>query len=164
MSLWNTYRGVENALENDKPLLFRLLDENIDWGKLIPYAFYRAFYKRFGRSRGYHLESFLRMLLKPVLQDFRAAHPTLRYGSFAGDATFDSYDNYSFLLKEYGFKKAVVPINARNGVPCGEVGFNENGTPICPKDGKPFAFHGNCSGNGRTERLNRYLVFKVVRH
>jgi hypothetical protein len=347
MSLWNTYRGVENALENDKPLLFRLLDENIDWGELIPYAFYRAFYKRFGRSRGYHLESFLRMLLvqrifhfvedsqllnvlrccremrdfcglhkvpdagkltrfkqdfcgwlrqvferlveltepicremdealadmlikdttgiesyvtennpkfamlkerqaksyaksnpgfdaekgkyafmpqaaetnsevkyqyidghycyaqkaavltnglgivrhldlfdqnfrlrhseipaekrdkdpkidkeigdstalKPVLRDFRAAHPNLRYGTFAGDAAYDSCDNYSFLLKEYGFKRAVVPINPRNGAPCGEVGFTENGTPICLTTGLPFQPHGSANEKHRSPRL-----------
>jgi hypothetical protein len=347
MSLWDIYRGVEKALENDKPLLFQLLDENINWDEIIPFAFYHAFYKRFGRPRGYHLESFLRMLLVqrifhfvedsqllnvlrccremrdfcglhkvpdagkltrfkqefcgwlrqvferlveltepicremdealadmlikdttgiesyvtennpkfamlkerqakyyakndpfydasagsyalmpqaaqsnvevkyqyinghfcyvqkaavlsnglgivrhldlfdtdfrlrhseiptekrskdpkidkeigdssalgPVLQDFRAAHPTLRYGTFVGDSAFDSYDNYTFLLKEYGFKRAIVPINPRNGAPCREVGFTENGTPICPSAGLPFQPHGSANGKHRSPRL-----------
>ena len=347
MSLFDIYKGVENALENDKPLLFRLLDENIDWGEIIPTGFYHAFYKRFGRPRGYHLESFLRMLLvqrifhftedsqllnvlrccremrvfcglhkvpdagkltrfkqefcgwlrqiferlveltepicremdaaladmlikdttgiesyvtennpkfamlkekqaksyakgnpgfdaekgrhtfmpqaaetnsevkyqyidghycyaqkaavltnglgivrhldlfdtdfrlrhseiptekrskdpkidkeigdstalRPVLQDFRAAHPNLHYGIFAGDAAFDSYDNYSFLLTEYGFKRAIVPINPRNGTPCGEAGFNENGTPVCPATQLPFQPKGSANEKHRSLRL-----------
>ncbi|MCL1952824.1 MAG: hypothetical protein FWF60_08365 [Oscillospiraceae bacterium] len=63
MSLLDNYRGVENALDSNKPLLFRLLNEHISWDEIIPFAFYRVFYKRFGRARAYHLESFLRMLL-----------------------------------------------------------------------------------------------------
>jgi hypothetical protein len=355
MSLWNIHRGVENALENNKPLLFRLLDEHIGWDEIIPFAFYHAFYKRFGRSREYHLESFLRMLLvqrifhftedsqllnvlrccremrdfcglhkvpdaskltrfkqefcdwlrqvferlveltepvcremdaaladmlikdttgiesyvaennpkfamlkerqaksyakvnpdfdaekgrhalmpqaaesngevkyqyidghfcyaqkaavltnglgivrhldlldqdfrlrhpevpaekrtkdpkvdkeigdstalKPVLQDFRAAHPTLRYGTFAGDSAFDSYDNYTFLLKEYGFKQAIVPLKPHNGTPRGEVSFNENGTPLCPLDDTPFLFHSKSGGKHRSLRL-KYICPKAT--
>ena len=347
MSLPDIYRGVENALESDKPLLFRLLDEHIDWSEIIPFAFYHAFYKRFGRSRAFHLESFLRMLLvqrifhftedsqllnvlrccremrdfcglhkvpdaskltrfkqefcdflrqvferlveltepvcremdaaladmlikdttgiesyvaeynpkfsmlkqrqakycakvnpdfdaekgrhalmpqaaqsnsevkyeyinghycyvqkaavltnglgivrhldlldqdfrlrhpevpsekrtkdpkvdkeigdstalKPVLRDFRAAHPTLRYGTFAGDSAFDSYDNYTFLLKEYGFKQAVVPLNPRNSAPFDANECNEHGTPICPKTKEPFRYVGICQGKHRSKRI-----------
>jgi hypothetical protein len=91
--------------------------------------------------------------LKPVLRDFRAAHPNLRYGTFSGDSAFDSYDNFTFLLKEYGFKKAIVPINPRNGAPCGEVGFNENGTPLCPRDGTPFKPCGSANEKHRSLRL-----------
>jgi hypothetical protein len=329
LSLWDIYKDVENALEADKPLLFRLLDEHLDWDEIIPFAFFMAFYKQYGRSRVYDLESFLRALflqrvfhyiedsqllntlrfsremrdfcgfakvpdaskltrfkqdfcdhirtvferlveltepicremdaaladilikdttgiesyvaennpkfprnksgespaysgaaasnpavkhqyinghmcyaqraavltnglgiirhlelfdedfrfrhpelsreprtkkpeidkeiydsiaLKPILQDFRAAHPSFRYGTFSGDSAFDSYDNYRFLLKEFGFKKVVIPFNPRRGL-AAETGFNEQGTPLCPKDDRPFAFHGNCGGNGRTERL-----------
>lgn len=347
MSLPDIYRGVENAIENDKPLLFRLLDEHISWDEIIPFAFYHAFYKRFGRARVYHLESFLRMLLvqrifhftedsqllgvlrccremrdfcglhkvpdaskltrfkqefcdglrqvferlveltepvcremdaaladmlikdttgiesyvtennpkfamlkqrqakycakndpsydasggghalmpqaaqsngevkyqyidghfcyaqkaavltnglgivrhldlldrdfrlrhpevptekrtkapkidkeigdsialKPVLQDFRAAHKTLRYGTFAGDSAFDSYDNYTFLLNEYGFKRAIVPMNPRNGTPRSDIGFTENGTPICAVTGLPFRSNGSANGKHRSPRL-----------
>jgi hypothetical protein len=355
MSLWDIYRGVKDALESNKPLLFRLLDEHISWDEIIPFAFYRAFYKRFGRPRGYHLESFLRMLLlqrifhfvedsqllnvlrycremrdfcglhkvpdagkltrfkqefcdwlrqiferlveltepicremdaaladmliedttgvesyvtennpkfamlkerqaksyaksnpgfdaekgkyafmpqaaetnsevkyqyidghycyaqkaavltnglgivrhldlfdqdfrlrhseipaekrdkdpkidkeigdstalKPVLQDFRAAHPTLRYGIFAGDSAFDSYDNYSFLLKEYGFKQAVIPLNPRNSAAAQESDFNENGTPLCPRDKTPLSLRGKSGGKNRSLRL-KYLCPKAV--
>ena len=355
MSLLDIYKGVENALENDKPLLFRLLDEHIDWSEIISPGFYHAFYKRFGRSRGYHLESFLRMLLvqrifhftedsqllnvlrccremrdfcglhqvpdaskltrfkqefcdwlrqiferlveltepicremdaaladilikdttgiesyvtennpkfkmlkerqaklyakvnpdfdaekgrhafmpqaaqsnsevkyqyidghycyalkaavltnglgivrhldlldedfrlrhpeiptekrekdpkidkeigdsialRPVLQDFRAAHPTLRYGTFAGDSAFDSYDNYSFLLKEYGFGKALIPLNPRNSATAQEIEFNENGTPLCPQDATPLSLRGKSGGKNRSLRL-KYLCPKSV--
>ena len=30
--------------------------------------------------------------LLPVLRDFKGRHPDLRYGTFSGDAAFDSYD------------------------------------------------------------------------
>jgi len=63
MSLFDTYKELENALETDTPLLFRLLDECIDWEEIIPWSFYCAFYKQFGRKREYSLESFLLMLL-----------------------------------------------------------------------------------------------------
>ena len=91
--------------------------------------------------------------LKPVLQDFRAAHPNLRYGTFAGDSAFDKYDNYTFLLKEYGFKRAVVPLNPRNSTTAQETDFNEHGTPLCPKTKKPFSFVGICRGKHRSMRL-----------
>ena len=35
MSLFDIYQGVEDALENDQPELFRLLDEHIDWYEII---------------------------------------------------------------------------------------------------------------------------------
>ena len=62
MSLLDTYRSVEERLENNKPELFLLLDEHLDWEEIIPARFYSAFYRRLGRKRGYGLESFLRAL------------------------------------------------------------------------------------------------------
>jgi hypothetical protein len=91
--------------------------------------------------------------LKPVLQDFRAAHPNLRYGTFSGDSAFDSYDNYSFLLKEYGFSRAVIPLNERNSAASQEIEFNELGTPLCPKDKTPLKAKGSCGGKHRSRRL-----------
>lgn len=73
--------------------------------------------------------------LKPVLLDFKKAHPTFHYSVFSADSAFDSYDNFAFLLKNYGFQKAIVPLNPRRGLPAADVGFNENGTPLCPADG-----------------------------
>ena len=337
MSLWGIYKDVENALEMDKPLLFRLLDEHLDWDEIIPFAFFMAFYKQYGRSRVYDLESFLRALflqrvfhyvedsqllntlrfsremrefcgfakvpdaskltrfkqefcdhirtvferlveltepicremdaaladilikdttgiesyvaennpkfpatkaaqsheysgvaasnsavkhqyinghmcyaqraavlttglgivrhlelfdedfrfrhpevpreprtkfpeidkeiydsiaLKPVLQDFRAAHPSFRYGTFSGDSAFDSYDNYTFLLKEYGFEKAVIPLNPRNSASTDAKDFNENGTPLCPLDQTPFLFHSKSGGMHRSLRL-KYICPKT---
>jgi hypothetical protein len=330
MSLYDIYHSVGERLENDKPELFRLLDEHLDWDEIIPDAFYRAFYLRTGRPRKYELESLLRALflqrvfhyaedsqllntlrfsremrdfcgfckvpdaakltrfkqdfcdhiravferlvdltepicramddkladilifdttgiesyvaennpkfpstragkpynyngcaasnpavkhqyinghmcfaqraavltnglgivrhlelfdgdfrarhpglplekrtkypdvdkeigdstaLVPVLTDLRAAHPALRYGTFSGDAAFDSYDNYAFLLRDYGIKKAVIPMNPRRGLPAADVGFNENGTPLCPRDGTPMRFAGKCGGAKRSLRF-----------
>ena len=330
MSLLDTYQSIEARLANDKPELFKLLDEHLDWDELIPHTFYTAFYQRFGRKRRYELESFLRALflqrifhyvedsqllntlrfsyemrdycgfdqvpdaskltrfkqnfckhicdvferlvdltepicremdaaladllifdttgiesyvaennpkfpntkvgktaeytgaaasnpavkhqyinghmcyaqraavltnglgivrhlelfdenfrerhpevpretrkkspevekeiydsvaLKPVLQDFRAAHPAFRYGTFAGDAAFDSYDNYTFLLKDYRFRKAVIPMNPRNSAKAHDSTFNENGTPLCPMDNTPLLLQGKSGGKNRSLRL-----------
>jgi len=338
MSLLDTYHSVKDRLENDKPELFKLLDEHLDWDDLIPDAFYTAFYKRRGRDRKYELESFMRSLflqrifhyiedtqllntlrfsyemrdycgfdkvpdpskltrfkqdfcdhirsvferlveltesicremdqaladmlifdttgiesyvaennpkfpntkvgtnmeysgvaasnpavkhqyinghmcyalraavvtnglgivrrlelfdedfrekhpevpreprsktpeidkeiydsvaLKPVLQDYRAAHPTFHYGTFSGDAAFDCYDNYSFLLKDYRFTKAIISINPRGGVPTSDAAFNENGTPLCPLDGTPFNPKGSANGAHRSPRL-KFLCPKSV--
>lgn len=62
MSLLDIYQSVEERLENDKPELFRLLDEHLDWDEIIPNTFYNAFYQRLGRNREYELESFMRAL------------------------------------------------------------------------------------------------------
>ena len=98
--------------------------------------------------------------LKPVLLDFRAAHPHLRYGTFSSDAAFDAYDNYTFLLKEYNFTKAIIPINPRRGAPVSCIGFNENGTPLCPKDGIPFIFDSKYNIKGRAPRF-KYVCPKT---
>ena len=330
MSLLDTYHNVEERLKTDKPELFKLLDEHLDWDDLIPGTFYNAFYRRFGRNRKYDLESFMKALflqrifhyiedsqllntlrfsyemrdycgfdkvpdaakltrfkqnfckhildvferlvdltepicremdkaladllifdttgiesyvaennpkfpntqagknveysgaaisnpavrlqyinghmcyaqraavltnglgivrhlelfdedfrerhpevpreprtkspeidkeiydsvaLKPVLQDFRTVNPTFNYDAFAGDAVFDRYDHYTFLIKEYGFSKAVIPLNPRGGLPNVDVNFNEYGTPLCPTYGTPFKPQGTANDANRSPRL-----------
>ena len=91
--------------------------------------------------------------LKPALLDFRAAHPTFRYSVFSADSAFDSYDNYTFLMKDYRFSKVVIPINPRNSVPNTDTHFNEYGIPLCPRDGIPFLFHSKCGGKNRSIRF-----------
>ena len=39
MSLYDTYKCVAASMEDDKPKLFRQLDEHIDWDSLIPADF-----------------------------------------------------------------------------------------------------------------------------
>lgn len=63
MSLFDTYKGVAASMEEDKPKLFRLLDEHIDWDSLIPARFYMAFYQNTGRPRKYPLVAFLKSLV-----------------------------------------------------------------------------------------------------
>jgi hypothetical protein len=356
MSLLDTYHSVEERLENDKPELFKLLDEHLDWDELIPDTFYTAFYRRLGRNRDYDLESFMRALflqrifhyiedsqllntlrfsyemrdycgfdkvpdaakltrfkqdfcdhirsvferlvdltepicremdkaladmlvydttgiesyvaennpkfaqvkarqakayakidptfdpvagktafmpefaasnyavkqqyinghfcyaqkaavvanglgivrhlelfdedfkkahpemqiekrescpeldkevgdstsLKPVLLDFRAKHPDFHYGTFSADSAFDSYDHYTFLMKDCRFKKAVIPLNPRNSKPCDEKDFNECGTPLCSVDKTPFLFHSKSGGKKRSARF-KYICPKAKR-
>ena len=196
MSILDTYKSVEERLENNKAELFVLLDEHLDWEEIIPARFYSAFYRRLGRRRSYGLESFLRALflqrifhyvedsqllntlrfsemqiekrtnhpdvdkeigdstpLKPVLLDFKKAHPTFHYSVFSADSAFDSYDNFTFLLKNYGFQKAIVLLNPRRGLPADDAGFNENGTPLCPADGTPLKPCGHANEKHRSPRL-----------
>lgn len=63
MSLFDTYKGVTASMEEDKPKLFRLLDEHIDWDALVPARFYMAFYQNTGRPRKYPLVAFLKSLV-----------------------------------------------------------------------------------------------------
>ena len=39
MSLLDIYQDVAASLEEDKPKLFRMLDEHIDWDAIIPARF-----------------------------------------------------------------------------------------------------------------------------
>ena len=57
------------------------------------------------------------------------------------------------MIKDYGFSKAIIPINPRNSATATDVNFNENGTPLCPKDGTPFLFHSKSGGKNRSLRL-----------
>lgn len=95
--------------------------------------------------------------LKPLLSDFFKAHPSLKYNTFIGDSSFDSYDNYGLLLNEFCFARALIPLNLRNS---GKVknDFNENGTPLCPVDKTPMRYLGKSGGK------NRSLRFKWVCH
>ena len=63
ISLWDIYDGVSEAIEQHKPQLIRLLEEHIDFDRLIPVGFKLAFYRYMGRKHIYHLESFIRALV-----------------------------------------------------------------------------------------------------
>jgi len=63
MSLVDTYMDMAASLEHDKPLLFRRLDEHIDWDSIIPDRFYTAFHQRMGRPRKYPLLGFIKGLV-----------------------------------------------------------------------------------------------------
>jgi len=63
MSLFDIYNDVSEAVENKKPKVIALLEEHIDFEKIIPESCYHAFYSYFGRNNIYHLESYIRALL-----------------------------------------------------------------------------------------------------
>ena len=95
--------------------------------------------------------------LKPVLSDFFSAHPTFSFKTFLADSSFDSYDNYTMLSKDFHFERICIPLNPRNSK-AAHADFNENGTPVCPLDKTPFTYLGTSSGK------NRSMRFKWVCH
>lgn len=63
MSFYDIYNDVSEAIEDKKPKLVKLLEEHIDFEKIIPASFSRVFYSRCGRNHIYHLESYIRVLI-----------------------------------------------------------------------------------------------------
>ena len=63
MSLFDIYNGVLDSIEEKKPELITLLEEHIDFDRLIPCEFTSAFCGRMGRKHIYHLKSILRALI-----------------------------------------------------------------------------------------------------
>ena len=63
MSFFDIYNGVLDSIEEKKPELITLLEEHIDFDRIIPCEFTSAFYGRMGRKHIYHLESILRALI-----------------------------------------------------------------------------------------------------
>ena len=59
MSLLDTYNDVCLTREENKTGFLALLKEHIKLGELIPAKFVWAFHRRYGRPRGYSLESFM---------------------------------------------------------------------------------------------------------
>lgn len=57
------YKSVAASMEDDKPKLFRQLDEHIDWDSLIPARFTLAFFRNTGSPRKYPLVAFLKSLV-----------------------------------------------------------------------------------------------------
>ena len=90
--------------------------------------------------------------LKPVLSDFRAAHPTIDFKTFIGDSSFDSYDIYAMLKNDFSFERACIPMNPRNST-ASSAHFDASGTPICPVSGMPFTFLGKSGGKNRSSRF-----------
>jgi hypothetical protein len=90
--------------------------------------------------------------LKPVLSDFRTAHPTIDFKTFIGDSSFDSYDIYAMLKNDFSFVRACIPMNPRNSK-TSSAHFDASGTPICPVSGMPFTFLGKSGGKNRSSRF-----------
>ena len=91
--------------------------------------------------------------LLPVLDDFRKAHPSLKFSTFLGDGAFDSYDIYRALLGPYGFQRAAIPLNPRNSSKAPSADLNEAGVPLCPRDKTPMRLNGSCAGKNRSKRF-----------
>ena len=90
--------------------------------------------------------------LRPVLSDFFSAHKDFRFSTFIADSACDSYDNYSMLKNEFGFSRAVIPMNSRNSKSSNAC-FDASGTPICPLSGEKFQFLGKSGGENRSLRF-----------
>jgi hypothetical protein len=57
------YSNVAYYFEEEKPRLFRLMEQYIDLDVIIPLSFYNVLYKRMGLECYYLLESFVYMLV-----------------------------------------------------------------------------------------------------
>lgn len=90
--------------------------------------------------------------LKPVLSDFFEAHPTFSYKTFLGDSSFDKYDHYTMLKREFHFERMAIPLNSRNPSDSHK-NFDEKGTPLCPLDKTPFTYIGKSGGENRSKRF-----------
>lgn len=97
--------------------------------------------------------------LKPIFNDFYALHPSFKHSIFLGDAAFDAYGTYEFLLKknENGFSlfdKAFIPLNSRASSDMPNCPVNSNGVPVCPLNNSlPFLYDGICHEKGRADRI-----------
>ncbi|SDH60439.1 transposase [Halanaerobium congolense] len=102
--------------------------------------------------------------LKPVLEDYFNLH-NHHYSTFIADSAFDNYQTYSFLIKDFGFDKAVIPLNSRNtnsDLPQPE--YNKNGWPLCPKDSSlPMKPNGWCRGKKRSLRFKFVYLKSITR-
>jgi transposase len=72
--------------------------------------------------------------LIPSLTDFFEKHPSIKPGTFIGDAAFDAIQIYHDLFYKLRFKKAYIPLNNRPSLDNADCHINENGIPCCPKD------------------------------
>ena len=98
--------------------------------------------------------------LRPALSDFFREHPEFSYGTFLGDAAFDSYDIYSMLKDEFRFERACIPMNLRN-TKSSDANFDSYGNPVCPRDGTPFRCLGKSGGKNRSMRF-KWVCHKSV--
>jgi len=96
--------------------------------------------------------------LQPIFNDFYSLHPSFHHDIFLGDAAFDSYNTYDFLLKEDAngnalFKKAFIPLNVRATSDKPNCPINEDGIPVCPNDKSLLMiYQGICHEKGRADR------------
>lgn len=91
--------------------------------------------------------------LQPVLNDFFGLHPSFRPHTFLGDAAFDKFDHYSFLINTCKFDKILIPLNSRKSSSLTKVDYNEYGYPLCPNDDSLVMKHcGTTNEKGRSNR------------
>ncbi|MDD6214409.1 MAG: transposase [Firmicutes bacterium] len=69
-----------------------------------------------------------------------------------GDASLDSYDNYTMLKNDFSFKRVCIPLNKHNSKNS-DSSFDEDGTPVCSLDKTPFSFLGKSGGDNRSLRF-----------
>lgn len=101
-------------------------------------------------------------ILIPILKNYFSSHPDFKYTYFLGDAGFDAYDNYKYLVKDKHMIP-IIPINRRNSKDVGIPGINEYGIPTCPNNHDlPMKFNGTVKEKKRPLRL-KWLYPKSVK-
>ena len=101
--------------------------------------------------------------LIPVLRNYFNKHSNFSYKYFLGDAGFDAYDNYKYLVKEHNIIP-IIPINPRGSKDVGMPGVNEDGIPTCPNDPSLLMKHdGTVKEKGRPLRI-KWLCPKTKKY
>lgn len=95
-------------------------------------------------------------LLKPMLTDFfNNINPEYKFHTFLADSALDKYEHYSMLLNEFGFDRALIPINKRNSSnnkTDDDIYTDKQGIPTCNKYNLPFKNGGISKEKGRSTR------------
>ena len=71
--------------------------------------------------------------LIPVLENYYTRHSSLSYKYFLGGAGYDSYDNYTYLVK-YRSLIPIIPVNHLHQGNLSKPGFTKLVIPTCPWD------------------------------
>jgi hypothetical protein len=72
--------------------------------------------------------------LKPILHSFFHRHTNFSFSTFLGDSEFDSYSNFSYLMNDLRFSKALIPLNNRGNSTLPKPNFDIFGYPLCPSN------------------------------
>ena len=89
--------------------------------------------------------------LKPIINSFIKDNSKYNFHTFIADSEFDNYYNYTYLLKDLEFEKAIISLNKRGGNNSQNLEYNAYGYPLCPMDNStPFIYWGKSPYNNTT--------------
>lgn len=97
--------------------------------------------------------------LIPSLEHYFCLHPEFKYTYFLGDGSFDSCDNYEYLIKDKNISP-IIPLNPRNQSDLPKPNFPLEGIPTFPHNPTlEMKFDGITKEKGCSDRL-KYICPK----